>query len=96
MGTISNMEIEAWQKQAGIEPATGKRLEALQAAQQACLDLIKVLELEISGIRDGDGWWHGGCPVDVAAIKVALNHWNASWKPQTKSVAADGLSPRKR
>ena len=24
-----------------------------------CFELIKIIELEISGIRDGDGYWHG-------------------------------------
>jgi hypothetical protein len=60
MGMMTNRTIEAWQKRAGIEPATGERAEILRALSEAAFDAIKVIELERSGIRDGDGLWHGG------------------------------------
>ena len=47
-------------KKAGIEPATGERAEILEALSKAAFEMIKVIELERSGIRDGDGYWHGG------------------------------------
>ena len=48
------------QKATGIEPATGERREILYQLSNACFDAIKIIELEKSGIRDGDGFWHGG------------------------------------
>lgn len=59
MGVMTNDQIEAWQKQAGLEPATGSYALALEKLSQTAFDLIKVIELEKSGIRDGDGCWHG-------------------------------------
>jgi hypothetical protein len=51
--------IAAWQKATGIEPATGERAEILHRLSNACFEAIKIIELERSGIRDGDGCWHG-------------------------------------
>lgn len=45
----------------GIEPATGERAKVLRDLSALCFDVIKIIELERSGIRDGDGYWHGGC-----------------------------------
>jgi hypothetical protein len=59
MGSRTDWEIETWQKAAGIEPATGERAEMLQRMSNAAFELIKVIQLEQSGIRDGDGCWHG-------------------------------------
>ncbi len=59
MGQVTDANIAAWQRQAGIEPATGARAEGLAELQVQALDLIRVVELERSGIRDGDGSWHG-------------------------------------
>jgi hypothetical protein len=35
----------------------------LQALHDAATELIKVIELEKSGPRDGDGTWHDGDPL---------------------------------
>jgi hypothetical protein len=59
MGMLTQAAIAAWQEKAGIEPATGERAGALEQLSQACFELIKIIELERSGIRDGDGYWHG-------------------------------------
>jgi hypothetical protein len=59
MGSRTDAEIAAWQKRAGIEPATGERAELLRRMSDAAFELIKIIELERSGIRDGDGGWHG-------------------------------------
>ncbi len=63
MGAGRNSDIECFQKYAGLEPASGQRLELLRRMQQVAFDLIKILELEISGIRDGDGYWGFSDPV---------------------------------
>ena len=52
-------ETEAWQKRAGIEPATDEQARLLREMSDKAFELIKVIELERSGIRDGDGAWHG-------------------------------------
>ncbi|HMF07230.1 MAG TPA: hypothetical protein VKE72_09500 [Methylocella sp.] len=59
MGMRTDAEIEAWQKAAGIEPATGECARLLREMSDKAFKLIKVIELEASGIRDGDGGWHG-------------------------------------
>ena len=59
MGTRTDASIAAWQEQSGIKPATGKRAELLNKLSQAAFEAIKIIELELSGVRDGDGYWHG-------------------------------------
>jgi hypothetical protein len=59
MGMMTEAVIAAWQKRAGIEPATGRRAELLDNMSRAAYELIRLSELERSGIRDGDGYWHG-------------------------------------
>jgi hypothetical protein len=59
MGSRTDAETRAWQEQSGLEPATGERREILSRLQEAAFQTIKILELEISGIRDGDCYWHG-------------------------------------
>jgi hypothetical protein len=77
MGGWTDANIAAWQEAAGIKPARGERAEALEDLSQAAFQIIKIVELERSGIRDGDGYWHG-CAVlhavvdDVAA---AFQRW---------------------
>src|SRR5262245_5704743 len=52
------LQIAAWQNKAGIKPATGREAELLRKMSNAAFELIKLIELERSGIRDGDGEWH--------------------------------------
>jgi hypothetical protein len=59
MGMITDMKIAEWQERAGIKPATGQYAKDLEEMSQAAFELIKVIEAERSGIRDGDGYWHG-------------------------------------
>ena len=78
MGQITQARMAAWQQQAGLEPARGGRLEVLRALQREAFELIKIMELEISGIRDGDGGWHGsdvlqGALNEIARLDAALN-----------------------
>lgn len=72
MGQMTDTKIEAWQKAAGIEPATGERLKGYEAAQKLAFDLIKVIELEKSGIRDGNGYWHGSDPLGSIAHELNM------------------------
>ena len=59
MGMMTDRQISAWQQEHGIEPATGEYLKNLEALSQFAYDLIRTIEIEKSGIRDGDGAWHG-------------------------------------
>jgi hypothetical protein len=44
---------------AEITPATGARAQVLDLMSEAAFAMIKIVEQERSGIRDGDGTWHG-------------------------------------
>ena len=52
-------DVPEWQKEAEImiEPATGERAELLRQMSDAAFALIKVIELDLSGIRDGNGYY---------------------------------------
>ena len=72
MGTLTDANIAAWQEQSGIKPATGKRAELLGKLSQAASETIKIIELELSGIRDGDGYWHGSDPMHAMIGELAV------------------------
>jgi hypothetical protein len=57
MGQRRNAEIEAWQRASGVKPS--KQHALLREMSDAAVALIRVIELERSGIRDGDGCWSG-------------------------------------
>ena len=59
MGIITDSKIEQFQQQSGIQPVVPEKERILKSAQDQALELIRVIELERSGIRDGDGFWHG-------------------------------------
>jgi hypothetical protein len=77
MGSMTDANIAAFQKATGITPATGARAELLEELSQAAFQLIKIIEMERSGIREGDGKWHG-CDVmghavnDIARLYARL------------------------
>ncbi len=64
MGSVTDARIAGWQQQAGIEPAIGVRHHVLTEISSRAYDLIRIIELERSGIRDGDGSWHGSDVLD--------------------------------
>ena len=68
--SATEAKIAAWQKAVGIEPAKGGHADILEALSKAAFEAIKVIELERSGIRDGDGCWHGG--IDTVGKKGVL------------------------
>jgi hypothetical protein len=59
MGCITDLGIASWQQEVGLTPATGEYAELLNKLSDAAVEAIKIIELERSGIRDGDGYWHG-------------------------------------
>jgi hypothetical protein len=65
MGRLTDFEIASWQEAAGIEPASGDRARTLDDLSKAAFEAIKIIELERSGIRDGDGRWRGSDVIDA-------------------------------
>jgi hypothetical protein len=59
MGSRTDANLAAFQEMTGIKPATRERAEILRRLQDTAFEAIKIIELERSGIRDGDGCWHG-------------------------------------
>jgi hypothetical protein len=58
MGQLTDAKIAAFQEETGIKPARGERAQRLRSISNLAFDLIKVIELETSGIRGGDGHWY--------------------------------------
>ena len=83
MGHRTEATIEAWQKAAGIKPATGNQQRVLDAMSEKAFELIKMIALERSGIRDGDGqwlgdeYWHGSEP--FYGLLKALSELNSEY-----------------
>ena len=93
MGQIRDKGIRDFQKRAGIQPALGERAEALSKMSKRAYDLIQVIALEQSGIRDGDGYWSGGDPIasivhDIARLeREDLAAWRATSSQRTEKAA---------
>ncbi len=71
MGRMTDERISAWQQAAGIEPATGAQSERLEKMQEEGVNLIRLIELERSGIRDGDGSWYGSDPLGGTVLRLS-------------------------
>ena len=96
MGQMTQARIAAWQKAAGIEEATGDRAEKLRELSQLAYELIRIIELESSGIRDGDGFWHGSDPLDgkVSDISDCYQQLQpATPQPATPDTFLDDFLP---
>ncbi len=91
MGSITDARIAGWQKEAGIEPAIGERDEALEEISRQAYELIRLIELERSGIRDGDGSWHGSDPLDGT-----INDLAARWQrlPDSPGITPEACRAR--
>ncbi len=73
MGMVTDAKIAAWQEEAGIEPAHGDQGEALGKISRLAYELIQLVELERSGIRDGDGGWYGSDPLGGTIRDLTAN-----------------------
>jgi hypothetical protein len=60
---IRQFQIEQFEAQTGIKSATGDEAKVLNDLSKLAYELIRVVELERSGIRDGDGYWSGTDPI---------------------------------
>lgn len=78
-------------------PTTPKRADALRThelerLQNLAFDLIKVCELEKSGIRDGDGHWYGCDPLRELARKIGAFTIPPIDEPERRIVVPAGRS----
>jgi len=94
MGQLTDARIRDWQERAGIAPARGRRAQTLERLSQLAFELIKVIELERAGIRDGDGHWYGTDPVggilhDLVAAERDDLHATVSGSDVPVTEAAD-------
>jgi hypothetical protein len=71
MANKRDAAVAAWKKEAGIEPAVGRKAKLLEAMSQEAYQLIRVIELEKCGIRDGDGYWSGSDALDCTVREIA-------------------------
>ena len=71
MGQMTDERISTWQQAAGIEPPTSAQLGRLEEMQEECFNLIRIIELERSGIRDGDGNWYGSDPLGGTVLRLS-------------------------
>jgi hypothetical protein len=70
MGAGADADIEAFQERTGIKPAKGAYADKLDRLSQAAFDLIKIIEIERCGIRDGNGFWHGSDAMDGSVREI--------------------------
>ena len=60
----------AERRQASPQPATGRHAELLEEISQRANALIRLVELERSGVCDGAGFWVGSDPILNTAQKL--------------------------
>jgi hypothetical protein len=62
----------------------------LEEVSQKCFELIKLVELERSGIRDGDGCWHGGDVIGgmVTDLRELAHNLERAMREENKDAAA--------
>jgi hypothetical protein len=79
MGSYTDACTEAFQEATGIKPARGEYADRLDELAKEALALIQIATLESSGIRDGNGTWHGSDPLagTVDSINRLMERINA-------------------
>ena len=74
MEIIRYSRIAEFQRQAGLEPATGRCAELIEQMKQKAVLLLEILVLEKTGIRDGDGRWTGTDVMEHCVCAVSYTH----------------------
>jgi hypothetical protein len=85
MGSYTDANIKAFQKNTSIEPASAEYAAILNRMAQEAFALIRVIERELSGIRDGDGLWHGSDPVARTMDRLVEAWESVNWEQYTSS-----------
>jgi hypothetical protein len=88
MGSVRDAILARFAEETGVRPAVGAACKGLQGIQRAAFELIKVCELERSGIRDGNGYWDGSDALLGTFINVVR-----AWDNYTTSAGADDDDP---
>ncbi len=70
MGASRNYQIDEFAAETGIKAAIGTRAIVLRQISKNAYELIQVIALEQSGIRDGDGYWSGCDPLGAVIRAV--------------------------
>jgi hypothetical protein len=80
MGQIRDHQIREFKQRAGIESATGRRAELLEEMKREAAELIEVVVLEETGLRDGDGYWSGCSPLEgiIRRLNELMNQYSAA------------------
>lgn len=65
MSVYADFRLAQFQEATGIKPVRGKDAEYLDTLQRLAVELLTLIPLERSGIRDGDGKWHGSVVRDI-------------------------------
>jgi hypothetical protein len=89
MGQVTDARIAEFREavargEASYKPATGRKLELLERMKTILdgggpLSLSKVIDLEISGERDGNGYWSGACaPLEMIEelYSLCVEYWD--------------------
>ncbi|PRH86914.1 hypothetical protein C5L14_16645 [Labrys okinawensis] len=63
MSVHLDSRVAAWQSKAGLVLPSRDQIAAYDAISETAFKLIKAIELEKSGIRDGNSAWHGSDPL---------------------------------
>jgi hypothetical protein len=71
MGQKTAAKIRAFREQAGLDEPSPERRKYLAEMKEKAVRLIEYIVLEESGIRGGDGQWHGCDP--IAAVICDLS-----------------------
>lgn len=90
MGQQVEANIAAWRKAAGIEGPTDDSWQKLSEIEKLTFDLMKLIVLEMSGIRDGDGHWYGSDPLD-GTIRQIYEVWEGKRPPTKMATTTDEL-----
>jgi hypothetical protein len=76
MGMRRDAEIAEWQRKS-VKPS--EQQDLLGRMSDTAFELIKVIELERSGIRDGDGYWSGSDAMGgIAHDRASLPNMSAA------------------
>lgn len=101
MGMQTEMAIKRWQKNAGLSVPDPEVRSAWRDLQDKCFTTIKVAELEMSGIRDGDNAWHGSDVIgailgdlnEVLSRLMALNGIGAKYYGEQLQPQPEQFNP---
>lgn len=92
MGQQTDRIIREFRERAGLEVPGHERRQLLEKMKRDAVNLIECIVLEESGIRDGDGQWHGCDPIcAIVRNLVELERKDlAEWRKQADVTAVLG------